>query len=311
VNGIGNAYGLVGRYYMCHIAGTIGDVKFTVPHENVWHGYERAWDGVYCRRRLALKAEAQRREQIGNVIFRLHHPRLADPAHETGILSLIYLAKPFISYEYAKRLHGDETHGLGVYFKHMMNVARSPFTTAKFLANWAWVRTLAARKFPSLIVTPKSGTYSLDVHAEQMPNPESRVTLAQSRDALDMPRLNIDWRYTPLDIHTVSESLRLLQNEFAAWGGGRMTYKPEEVEHCMLREGAYGGHHIGTVRMAKAPEAGVVDTDCRVYGTANLYAAGSSVFPTSSQANPTLTAVALSLRLADHLKRRLQPGRGL
>jgi choline dehydrogenase-like flavoprotein len=308
-NGVGNANDLVGRYYMCHIAGTIGAVKFNIPAGDIYHGYERSWDGVYCRRRMALKPEAQRREKVGNAVFRLHHPRLADPSHKTGVLSLIYLAKPFISYEYSKRLHGDEAPGAKEYLQHVLNLATTPFSTAKFLANWAWVRTLAARKFPSLIVVPRSKTYSIDVHSEQMPNPDSRIMLGNAHDALDMPRVRIDWRYTPLDIRTVSEGLRLLQGEFAAWGGAELTYKPEEVEHCMLREGAYGGHHVGTARMGRTPQEGVVDSNCRVFGTAGLYVAGSSVFPTSGQANPTLTAIAMTLRLADHLKQRLGAGR--
>ena len=72
-----------------------------------------------------------------------------------------------------------------------------------------------------------------------------------------------------------------------------------------------GKHHIGTTRMHVDPKQGVVDPDCRVHGLSNLYVAGSSVFPTSGYANPTLTIVALALRLADHLKARLsRAGRG-
>lgn len=53
--------------------------------------------------------------------------------------------------------------------------------------------------------------------------------------------------------------------------------------------------------MSARPEDGVVDADCRVHGTDNLYIASTSVLPTSSQANPTLTGIAMALRLADHL----------
>ena len=70
----------------------------------------------------------------------------------------------------------------------------------------------------------------------------------------------------------------------------------------MTRYGAYGGHHIGTARLGSDPASSVVDPDCRVHGVDNLFIAGSAVFPTSSQANPTLTIVAMALRLADHLK---------
>ena len=73
----------------------------------------------------------------------------------------------------------------------------------------------------------------------------------------------------------------------------------------MTRYGAYGGHHIGTARMGSDPNSSVVDADCRVHGIANLYVDGAATIPTSSQANPTLTLVALSLRMAEHLKTHL------
>ena len=65
-----------------------------------------------------------------------------------------------------------------------------------------------------------------------------------------------------------------------------------------------GYHHMGTTRMSDRPEQGVVDRDCRVHGYANLYVAGSSVFPTAGWANPTLTILALAHRLGDHLLAR-------
>jgi choline dehydrogenase-like flavoprotein len=70
----------------------------------------------------------------------------------------------------------------------------------------------------------------------------------------------------------------------------------------MTRYGAYGGHHIGTTRMGRDPGSSVVDADCRVHGVGNLSIASAAVFPTSSQANPTLTVVALALRLAGRLR---------
>lgn len=69
------------------------------------------------------------------------------------------------------------------------------------------------------------------------------------------------------------------------------------------RHGIVGGHHIGTTRMSAVSGEGVVDPDCRVHGVSNLHIASASVFPTSGQANPTLTLLALVFRLADHLGR--------
>ena len=71
-------------------------------------------------------------------------------------------------------------------------------------------------------------------------------------------------------------------------------------------DGFYGNEHqMGTTRMHRDPASGVVDENCRVHTVANLYIAGSSVFPTGGANNPTLTIVALALRLADHVKQQL------
>lgn len=105
-NGIGNEHDVVGRYYMCHIAGTLGTLKQNGSTDRVRHGYEVSDEGIYCRRRLALTPQTQRQLGIGNFVGRLHHPRITDPAHRTAVLSSLQLAKGLISYEYGKRLHG-------------------------------------------------------------------------------------------------------------------------------------------------------------------------------------------------------------
>lgn len=302
--GIGNARDLVGRNYLCHIAGTMGRLTFTRPASEIFHGYERARDGTYCRRRMALRPEIQREKRIANIVMRLHHPRLPDPAHGRGILSAIFLAKPFISYEYSKRLHGGDALTAGLFLRHARNVLREPFDTAGFLANWARRRRLSARKFPSLIIAPRNNSYSLDIHAEQVPNPESRVTLGSALDAFGQPQARVDWRHRPLDLESVRVALHALKDELARWGGGILEFDEAEIPDAMLSEGAYGGHHIGTARMGRSPEEGVVDADGKVFGTENLYVAGSATFPTSSQANPTLTILACALRLAAHLQSR-------
>jgi len=304
LNGIGNQNDVVGRYYMCHLAGTMGALSIHRPLSAVWNGYDMSAEGIYCRRRIALTAEAQRRGHIGNFICRLHHPRITDPAHRNAILSALYLAKFLIPYEYGKRLHGDERVGLATWLQHLRNVAAGPFDAAAFAWHMLKDRKLAQRKFPSIVITPKANLYSLDFHAEQQPNPLSRVTLGEAVDALGMPRISIDWRYTQVDVETVGRAMALLAADFQQTGIGELKYDAAGLESEITRYGAYGGHHIGTARMGKDPRSSVVDTDCRVHGVENLFVAGTAVFPTSSQANPTLTVVALALRLADQLKRK-------
>lgn len=301
--GIGNAHDVVGRYYMCHVAGTLSTIRLAAASKTVHHGYDVSDEGIYCRRRLALKPEVQRRERLANFVGRLHHPRITDPSHRTGVLSLLYLAKMFIPYEYGKRLHGEERFSFGTWLKHVRNVVLDPFRTFAFAWHLFRDRKLADRKFPSIIVEPKAPIYSLDFHAEQHPNPESRVTLSDEVDALGMPRIRIDWRYTEADVDTCRRAIALLAKDFETSGVGRFEYQEQDVETEMTRYGAYGGHHIGTARMGTDPATSVVDADGRVHGVDNLYVAGSAVFPTSSQANPTLTIVAMALRLADHLRK--------
>lgn len=301
-DGIGNEHGVVGRFYMCHIAGTVGSIKVTGPPSSVWHGYDVADDGTYCRRRFALREPAQRTHQLGNFIARLHHPRITDPRHRDPVLSLLFLSKYLIPYEYRIRLHGSEPTTLAMFLQHLRNVLLGPADTAAFAIHMLRDRKLAERKFPSLIIKSKANLYSIDFHAEQRPNWLSRVTLGDQVDAFGMRRLHIDWRYTAEDVDTVSRSIALLSEDFRLRSLGTFEYDPSTLEEEITRYGAYGGHHIGTARMGNDSRSSVVNSDCRVHGVRNLYIASAATFPTSSQANPTLTIIALSLRLAAHIK---------
>jgi len=301
--GIGNTNDLVGRFYMCHVAGTIGSLQVNGSRNTVWHGYDVAADGTYCRRRLSLRPDVQAAQGLGNAVFRLHHPRIADPRHRTGPLSAIFLAQNFISYEYAKRLVGDTPPTVATWMRHGLNAAADSPSTIRFLYHWLRDRTLAERKFPSVIIRPRTNVFSLDFHAEQVPNPDSRIGLAAGTDRFGNRQVRIDWRYSQQDIATVARSFDLLRGDLAEHDVGHLSLAPNEpdIETVVRRDGAYGGHHIGTTRMAATAASGVIDSDCKVFGTNNLYVAGSAAFPTSSQANPTLTIVGLALRLADHL----------
>lgn len=149
--------------------------------------------------------------------------------------------------------------------------------------------------------------------AEQVPNRTSRITLGGERDALGAQRARIDWRLSETDKRTFAQMPELLAGEFGRLGIGRVhkaVWLDEDAPY--LYRGDFsrilepGRHHSGTTRMSHDPSKGVVDADCQVFGVGNLSIAGSSVFPTIGSANPTLTIVALALRLADHLKDRLK-----
>ena len=143
---------------------------------------------------------------------------------------------------------------------------------------------------------------------ETTPRPDSRVTLGARRDRFGMPRIRVDWRLSADDLRGLNRLRAVLRREFERCGVGRLVDDESTDEAGWPSSMTGGKHHIGTTRMHADPHHGVVDPDCRVHGMSNLYVAGSSVFPTSGYANPTLTIVALALRLADHLKVRLRTG---
>jgi choline dehydrogenase-like flavoprotein len=296
--GIGNAHGLVGRYYMCHLAGTTGVFK---PARGVrpWHGYDRDGDGVYCRRRFSITPAAQEAYCIGNAAARLHHPRLADPDHGSGPLSLLYLGRHILPREYTVRLQQGARPGGAA--AHLWNLVRDAPATAGFAAHLLRRRLLAHRKYPSITVTPKSGRFTLDLHAEQLPNAQSRLLLSHHRDRFGVPTLRIDWRWSEADLRTARVTVALIADALQSGGHGELAYDSDAIDLDMLRDGAYGGHHLGGARMSATARTGVVDRNGRVHGMSNLYVAGGAVFPTSGQANPTFTIICLALRLAAHL----------
>ena len=141
---------------------------------------------------------------------------------------------------------------------------------------------------------------------EQAPNRESRVLLGPQRDSLGVPRTLLDWRTTSLDRRSVAHAHRIVDDALRTARLGRVVTSQCADGGPEWPDGLRGGrHHMGTTRMHADPRRGVVDADGRVHGVPNLYVAGSSVFPTSGTANPTLTIVALALRLAAHLEDRL------
>lgn len=143
---------------------------------------------------------------------------------------------------------------------------------------------------------------SASLRAEQPPLPDSRVTLRSDRDALGIPRVNLHWSISLSDVAGMRRSLELVASEIGRIGLGRL-WMPLDASGEFRTELEGAAHHMGTTRMGVSPTEGVVDSNCRVHGLANLYVAGSSVFPTGGFANPTLTIVALALRLAEHLER--------
>ena len=147
----------------------------------------------------------------------------------------------------------------------------------------------------------------LHSHWEQGPVRSNRVKLGETKDALGIPKTELYWRRNEHDINTIVETTRIFAEEMAMHDKGRVRLAEWIREGSLVpNSGAMiaGWHHMGGTRMSDDPSRGVVDRNLRVHGLGNLYVGGSSVFPTGGYANPTLTIVQMSLRLADHLKPR-------
>jgi choline dehydrogenase-like flavoprotein len=142
------------------------------------------------------------------------------------------------------------------------------------------------------------------LNVEQVPDPQSRITLSVDRDALGLQKVKADWRLGEAERQTSATFTKLLAAEFARLGIGRCQLRPW-LQDTSIPVSTYMPdymHYIATTRMAEDPREGVVDANCAVHGMHNLYVAGSSVFSTAGHAHPTFSIVALALRLADHLK---------
>ena len=151
-------------------------------------------------------------------------------------------------------------------------------------------------------------SFELMTRIEQAPNPDSRVTLDQETDALGMPRAKLNWAFTTLEKRSIRTIHHVLAQELGKAGIARlklMDYLQDEKDDSWPSFTGGGWHHMGTTRMGNDPATSVVDANCKVHGINNLYIAGSSCYVTAAAPNPTLTLIALTLRLSDHLKGRV------
>lgn len=312
-SGYGNRSGMLGRTYMCHIEAALGRLRLSPANRGVQFGFERTNDGVYCRRRFTLRAEKQQALGILNAAIRLNHASVVDPSHRHPVLSAMYLTKRAIIPEYARKFTVVEHEAIRgfrndarLWFGHLRNIIVGAPRLASFALDWVFRRYFAYRRIPYVALPNGAGVYSLDFNGEQAPNPESRVFLARETDRYGVPQLKIDWRASELDWLTLSSMLRELRRAVAACGCGTVEYTEENLDRAARASAVpLGGHHMGTARMSESPSAGVVNPDGRMHYVDNLYVAGGATFPTCGQANPTLTIVAMALRLAEHLERRL------
>ena len=284
----GNGHDRVGRYLMQHSRGPAGLVVSAERMERVQGQFNilRGTDDLEVEVGLAMSPQLQEKLGVLNCSGVLQYQ--GDP--ESGVTAAQDIWRALKTGEWAPdmgekvaRIAGD----LGSFSRSLAHRLSSGHSLAQE---------------GSAGLQSRSAIIQMDL--EQAPDPDSRVSLGAEHDALGLRCARADWRLGELERHTAGEFMRVVAAEFARLGIGRCRLEPwlQDIRLPMsdaLRE-TY--HYIGTTRMSDDPREGVVDHNCAVHGMQNLYVAGSSVFPTAGQANPTFTIVALAARLADHLK---------
>lgn len=291
-NGLGNQHDQVGRYFMEHLHFWSGIV---VPNRTDWTQSAGFYSEIHSKGKvtvigkLTLTEKAIARERLLNQNVQLIPRMMPDPfqyppSSPQGVQSLKYIAKSF--------LKGRPPAEFGRHLRQMFRELDQIGTAAsrKFREKW--------RGLPQLPV------YILANMVEQEPDPNNRVTLGEDRDLFGQRRLKLHWQISDKAIQSAARTHALLASEWQCTGLARLYLELNEDAPPSDTHGGY--HHMGTTRMHNDPKHGVVDADCRVHGLDNLFIAGPSVFTTGGYANPVLSFIALSLRLADHIKDRFQ-----
>ena len=286
--GVGNQHGLVGRYFAEHphiVAGRIGlrqgrdrrRLRFPAIDRGILGTMariemERPRAGI--RAGMQLSEEVRRAEELPNVIAHLRPPSIEPP------------------------------HSALVFFREIRhrNLTRAIRALPGLLRDFPAVLDVVYRR---LIKRPTE--LELYVQVETTPNRASRIVLSDEKDALGMPRSEVQWRISDFDKQKTKRSVELMGAQLEEMGLGALRLEPWVTDPGEFwSEHPFGGLHLmGATRMSVSPEDGVVDPGGRVHGSSNLWIAGPSVFPTYGAANPALAIVATALRTGDRIARML------
>jgi choline dehydrogenase-like flavoprotein len=281
-NGLGNQHGLVGRYFQDHISATVGQIFPTdrKAFNNLFDPFYKRKFKYFPRLRVSPKFSEKQHtlHSSAQVVF---------SEQDDSVLGA------------AKQL-----------FSKLKKKQKPAFSDIKSLVNPSKVAELLSVmgrwKITNRGSSPTSGPIWLEIHSEQEPIMESNITLDETLDAFGMPRVHLNWSISQLTIKTILSTAQLVKKEFSSSDLADVALEPwvenNSTPYYWLSD-VY--HQAGGLRMANTANEGVVDSSCRVFGVQNLYVASSAVFPSSSFSNPTMTTIALSIRIADEISRKL------
>jgi choline dehydrogenase-like flavoprotein len=272
--GIGNDTDLLGRYFHDHLSVPVCRLEGTARRFGLRH--LAPWYRGRTRHSAKLEASAGWQRSVGCL------NSLAHLVMETPEGGSVAWARQWLQ----RRQQGPQS----------ATAAGFPWRALPAdgldLLQLAYQRGLRRRRW-----SPRSAALLLYIDCEQAPNPASRIALSSQRNVLGEPLAQVTWRWGEPERHTIESFARLVDQQWQHWGLGCLPLAPEWPQ--AVRDTF---HPMGGTRMGHTPQSGVVDAQLRLHGVTNLYVASCSVFPTGGSSNPTLTLMALCLRLAEHLR---------
>lgn len=293
--GLGNHNDLVGRYFMDHPRLYSGRIRFSPAWArnmlyDIKHNYQNkavAAHGTRIAAQFGLTPELQAKERLLNarVCF-----SSVFPGEDSDVADALIHIKQML--ERKEQFEHTLVHDMLTLAKHPADAAG--FIVSRYLP--AYSRAKYAR---------------FQIVVEPLPDPDSKVVLSDRRDRLGLNRVKVDWRLDTPVKRTIDRTLAIIADDLTRAGVAEVDLDPPieggEWPSTFEKEGTW--HHMGTTRMHDSPKLGVVDRNCRVHGTSNLFVAGSSVFPTGGGNFPTITISALALRLSDHIAEEVRRAR--
>ncbi|MGA7936062.1 MAG: GMC family oxidoreductase [Kovacikia sp.] len=289
--GLGNQHDLVGRFFMDRpiVSSTLIPFNSKLFDQTALYDIYRI-KGIPVMARVQLTEEVMRREHLLNNGAQLF-PRPLEHQREATLSLRALIASV------RDRKPSEDS------LKHLKNALRG----SRYIAAagfWTAIRKLPTLQRGDWSYLPyekrRFSQFEIFYQIEQAPDPNNRVVLSAERDRLGQNKVELHWRLNPIDLENVHRIQEIWAEEFAKAGLGELQYARAGEKLKFEKEAMH--HHMGTTRMHSDPKQGVVDPNCKLHDISNLFVAGCSVFPTSGYANPTLTIIALSLRLADHIK---------
>lgn len=303
----------IGHGYCGHLTGSIAQLTLRKGVKPDSFGWRPRPQGGFTRQ--VFRTIHTTKASSSNMFFWASNWPIEDAVHRSGIQSLKYILRRLrhgrgVSNETGPAaLIADKTSPVSL---HIANLLRDAPTSLMALPGVLRSRLNRSRQNLDHLIANGANAYRLCYHAEQTLSDTNFIALAGPILKDQLPDIKISYGFSNADAEAVLRGHDMLTKELAASGLADVIYDgpaPDRLD-AILKAARDGFHQIGGARMGETAADSVVDQDCKLHGVSGVYVAGSSIFPSSGAAPPTLSIVAFALRLADHLTRTSNSGGG-